>query len=76
MATIVEVVENRHRRVFADTLFGFRNMSYHLQAFPILYLNMGGELMYIIEQRLQAQEISADKSSKGWRHNCHLRSMD
>lgn len=40
-------------------------MSYHLQVFPILYLNLGGELMYIIEQRLQAQEITADKTAKG-----------
>ena len=40
-------------------------MGYILQAFPILYLNLGGELLYIIEQRLQAQEISAEKSVKG-----------
>lgn len=40
-------------------------MGYVLQAFPILYLNLGGELMYIIEQRLQAQAISPEKSVKG-----------
>ena len=40
-------------------------MGYILQAFPILYLNLGGELLYIIEQRLQAQEISEEKSVKG-----------
>ena len=42
-----------------------KKMGYILQAFPILYLNLGGELLYIIEQRLQAQEISAEKSVKG-----------
>jgi hypothetical protein len=32
---------------------------------PLLYLNLGGEMMYIIDQRLIAQNISADKASKG-----------
>lgn len=40
-------------------------MAYVASAFPVLYLNLGGELMYIIEQRLQAQNIDPDKSSKG-----------
>lgn len=39
-------------------------MVHILQAFPLLYLNLGGELLYIIEQRLQAQDISAEKSAK------------
>jgi hypothetical protein len=34
-------------------------------AFPILYLNLGGELMYIIEQRLQAQNIPEEKTVRG-----------
>lgn len=42
-------------------------MVHILQAFPLLYLNLGGELLYIIEQRLQAQDISAEKSVKGRR---------
>lgn len=42
-------------------------MVHILQAFPLLYLNLGGELLYIIEQRLQAQDISAEKSAKGRR---------
>ncbi|XP_031837286.1 organic solute carrier partner 1 [Nomia melanderi] len=29
---------------------------------PILYLNMGGEMLYVLQQRLKAQKISADKS--------------
>jgi len=32
---------------------------------PLLYLNLGGEMMYIIDQRLIAQKIAPDKSSKG-----------
>lgn len=36
-----------------------------MNPFPILYLNLGGELVYIIEQRLQAQNIVPDKASKG-----------
>ena len=40
-------------------------MSYILHAFPLLYLNLGGELLYIIEQRLQAQNIVTEKSEKG-----------
>ena len=40
-------------------------MSYIFHAFPLLYLNLGGELLYIIEQRLQAQNIVTEKSEKG-----------
>ena len=36
-----------------------------LKILPILYLNLGGEMMYIIDQRLIAQKIHGDKSSKG-----------
>ncbi|CAG0890590.1 unnamed protein product [Darwinula stevensoni] len=32
---------------------------------PVLYLNLGGEMMYIIRQRLGAQEIEPSKVSKG-----------
>lgn len=31
---------------------------------PFLILNMGGEMIYILEQRLNAQQISAEKSRK------------
>ena len=34
------------------------------RALPILILNLGGEMLYIIEQRLNAQNIGLDKSSK------------
>lgn len=35
-----------------------------LVAMPILIINMGGEMMYILNQRLHAQNIPAEKASK------------
>ena len=35
-----------------------------LHVMPMLIINMGGEMMYILEQRLRAQSIPPDKSSK------------
>jgi hypothetical protein len=35
------------------------------QAMPILIVNMGGEMLYILEQRLQAQAIVEEKSLRG-----------
>lgn len=37
------------------------------QAMPILIINMGGEMLYILEQRLQAQAIVEEKSLRGER---------
>lgn len=37
----------------------------HLMAFPILYINLSGEMMYILEQRLQAQSVESEKSTRG-----------
>ena len=36
-----------------------------LLAMPLVMINMGGEMIYILEQRLRAQSISQEKSSKG-----------
>ncbi|XP_076234021.1 organic solute carrier partner 1 [Calliopsis andreniformis] len=33
-----------------------------LHATPILYLNLGGEMLYVLRQRLKAQKISVDKT--------------
>lgn len=33
-----------------------------LHATPILYLNMGGEMLYVLRQRLKAQKIDVDKT--------------
>lgn len=39
-------------------------MSGSLLAMPMLVINMGGEMVYILEQRLRAQNIPTDKSRK------------
>lgn len=36
-----------------------------LLAMPFLIINMGTEMLYILEQRLQAQSIASEKSRKG-----------
>mmetsp|Transcript_6051 Transcript_6051/g.14032 ORF Transcript_6051/g.14032 Transcript_6051/m.14032 type:complete len:379 (+) Transcript_6051:92-1228(+) len=38
--------------------------SGHLMTMPILIVNMGGEMVYILEQRLQAQKIPDSKGQK------------
>lgn len=44
-----------------------------LFAMPLIVINMGGEMTYILEQRLRAQKISPDKSTKGIRaSNCNF----
>jgi len=35
-----------------------------LKALPLLFYNLGGEMLYVIEQRLQAQNIPRDRSEK------------
>lgn len=35
------------------------------RALPLLYVNMGGEMLYILSQRLKAQRIDADKAHRG-----------
>lgn len=32
---------------------------------PILFLNLGGEMLYILDQRLRAQSIPYEKAKKG-----------
>jgi hypothetical protein len=32
---------------------------------PLLFVNLGGEMLYIIEDRLTNQEITPDKTKKG-----------
>lgn len=39
-----------------------------LLAMPMLVMNMGGEMVYILEQRLHAQSIPVEKSRKGEAH--------
>lgn len=35
-----------------------------LLAMPIIVLNMGGEMVYILSQRLQAQNVADEKARK------------
>ena len=37
----------------------------HLLAMPVLILNLGLEMIYVLEQRLRAQAIPADKGRRG-----------
>lgn len=39
------------------------NMSY--KTLPLLFINLGGEMIYILDQRLRAQNIPNEKSRKG-----------
>ena len=32
---------------------------------PVIITNLGGEMVYILEQRLEAQAVPADKAKKG-----------
>ena len=36
-----------------------------LLALPIVIVNMGGEMMYILNQRIEAQKIAPEKASRG-----------
>lgn len=51
-------IDNNHRN--KDCVC---KMSLH--STPILYLNMGGEMLYVLRQRLKAQKIDVDKTIQG-----------
>ena len=36
-----------------------------LKTLPFLFINLGGEMVYILDQRLRAQNITPDKAKKG-----------
>lgn len=38
-----------------------------VRTLPLLFLNLGGEMLYILDQRLRAQNIPGDKARKGER---------
>uniref|UniRef100_A0A3B3BGR6 Organic solute carrier partner 1a n=1 Tax=Oryzias melastigma TaxID=30732 RepID=A0A3B3BGR6_ORYME len=43
---------------------------------PLVFINLGGEMLYILDQRLQAQNTSVDNSEKGvWSENDRKRVM-
>ena len=39
---------------------------------PILFLNLGGEMLYILDQRLRAQSIPQEKAQKGRKYRVNL----
>lgn len=39
-----------------------------VRTLPLLFLNLGGEMLYVLDQRLRAQNIPGDKARKGKRH--------
>ena len=41
----------------------FKRMS--LKTLPLLFINLGGEMVYILDQRLRAQNIPDEKAKKG-----------
>lgn len=40
-------------------------MAGSLSTMPMLIVNMGAEMIYVLDQRLKAQNIPHDKSTKG-----------
>ncbi|XP_062476743.1 protein OSCP1 isoform X2 [Pezoporus occidentalis] len=40
-----------------------------VRTLPLLFLNLGGEMLYILDQRLRAQSIPGEKARKG-KHSC------
>ena len=36
-----------------------------VRVFPLMVLSLAGEMMYVVDIRLNAQQIAADKAKKG-----------
>ncbi|GAA6233215.1 protein OSCP1-like [Lates japonicus] len=48
-----------------------------VRTLPLVFINLGGEMLYILDQRLQAQNTSEDNSEKGvWSENDRKRVMN
>ena len=47
-----------------------------MRTLPLLFLNLGGEMLYILDQRLRAQNIPGDKARKGERLPARTASPD
>lgn len=55
---------NQKNQIISESSISLWKMS--LKSFPIIFFNMGGEMVYILDQRLSAQEIVDQKAMKGW----------
>ena len=53
-----------HYRLVSSRLVSIISMAASLWAMPIVVINMGGEMVYILQQRLQAQKVPDDKAVK------------
>ena len=53
--------------VYTEVGGGERGVSFEMSqcTLPILYFNLGGEMLYIIQQRLQAQGVQPEKAHRG-----------
>ena len=49
----------------ARNIYPNSNLKMSLRTLPILFLNLGGEMLYILDQRLRAQSIPDEKARKG-----------
>ncbi|XP_017340070.1 protein OSCP1a isoform X1 [Ictalurus punctatus] len=47
-----------------------------LRTLPLLIINLGGEMLYILDQRLRARNESDDKIQKGWSEDDRKRVMN
>lgn len=48
-----------------------RAVAMSARTLPLLFLNLGGEMLYILDQRLRAQSIPGEKARKGERRPGH-----
>ena len=46
-------------------LLSNRLIKMSLKTLPLLFINLGGEMVYILDQRLRAQNIPDEKAKKG-----------
>ena len=66
-----EYVKQRYVRftLFRDQFFALikrasrRDMATH--TLPLLFVNLGGEMLYVLSQRLNSQKVDVEKSQKG-----------
>lgn len=55
---------NHKVKVILEPLYR-RTAAMSLCTLPILFFNLGGEMLYILDQRLRAQKVGKSKSAKG-----------
>ena len=62
----LEFLITRNKNVFQrEKLTQTRVEKMSLCTLPVLFFNMGGEMLYILDQRLRAQKVPQTKAVKG-----------